>query len=234
MVNTYKLVNPYIRGEFETKVKTKNSVEAARSFYNGLSEHFNNSVPKFYFTIQKGGSSKGKFFHFEVEESRKGDDVNFSIRPLELDNLEKTNELFISNFKNFKGRFNARRGSRKGSRKSSRRGSRKSSRKGSRKVSRKSSRKASKKASEKTSEKTSRKVSRSEISDRFEDDFEEDDFYRNALEYVPVASQPISYLYYDPLIYNLDSVFLPTFYAYLSPYVELNTSGLTLTQTYIN
>ena len=62
MVNTYKLVNPYIRGEFETKIKTKNSVDAAKKFYNALSEHFNNSVPKFYFTIQKGGSSKGKFY----------------------------------------------------------------------------------------------------------------------------------------------------------------------------
>ena len=212
MVNTYKLVNPYIRGEFETKLKTKNSVEAARKFYNSLSEHFNNSVPKFYFTIQKGGSSKGKFYHFEVEESRKGDDVDFSIRPLELENQNKTDELFVSNFKNFKGRFNARkRGSRK-----SRKGSRKS-RKGSRKGSRKSSRKES-----------------SERSDRFGDNFSEDDFYRSALEYVPVTSQPISYLYYDPLIYNLDSVFLPTFYAYLSPYVEINTSGLTYTQVYVD
>ena len=209
MVNTYKLVNPYIRGEFETKLKTKNSVEAARKFYNSLSEHFNNSVPKFYFTIQKGGSSKGKFYHFEVEETRKGDEVDFSIRPLELENAEKTDELFVSNFKNFKGRFNARRKSKR----SSKRGSRKSSKRGSR---------------------SSRKSERRESSDRFGDGFEEDDFYKSALEYVPVASQPISYLYYDPLIYSLDSVFLPTFYAYLSPYVELNTSGLTYTQVYVD
>ena len=231
MVNTYKPVNPYIRGEFDTKVKTKNSVEAARKFYNALSEHFNNSVPKFYFTVQKGGSNKGKFYHFEVEESRKGDDVDFSIRPLELENQEKTDELFVSSFKKFKGRFNARG---RGSRKSSRRGSRKSSRRGSRKSSRRGSRKSSRKASRKSSRRSSRKVSRRESSDRFGDNFEEDDFYRNALEYVPVASQPISYLYYDPLIYNLDSVFLPTFYAYLSPYVELNTSGLTYTQVYVD
>ena len=118
MVNTYKLVNPYIRGEFETKIKTKNSVDAARKFYNSLSEHFNNSVPKFYFTIQKGGSNKGKFYHFEVQESRKGDDVNFSIRPYELENQESADELFVSNFKQFKGRFNGNHGAkRRGSRK---------------------------------------------------------------------------------------------------------------------
>jgi hypothetical protein len=227
MVNSYKLVNPYIKGEFETKIKTKNSVEAARKFYSSLSEHFNNSVPKFYFTIQKGGSSKGKFFHFEVEESRKGDDVNFAIRPLELENQEKTNELFVTNFKKFKGRYNARgKGSRKSSRKKSRKGSRKSSSKKSRKGSRKSSRKKSRKGSRKSSESSS-------SSNDFGDNFEEEDFYRNALEYVPVASQPISYLYYDPLIYNLDSVFLPTFYAYLSPYVEINTwDGLVYNQSF--
>ena len=221
MVNTYKLVNPYIRGEFETKLKTKNSVEAARKFYNSLSEHFNNSVPKFYFTIQKGGSSKGKFYHFEVEETRKGDEVDFSIRPLELENAEKTDELFVSNFKNFKGRFNARRKSKR----SSRRGSRKSSKRSSKRGSRKSSKRGSR---------SSRKSERRDSSDRFGNGFEEEDFYKSALEYVPVASQPISYLYYDPLIYSLDSVFLPTFYAYLSPYVELNTSGLTYTQVYVD
>jgi hypothetical protein len=225
MVNTYKLVNPYIRGEFETKLKTKNSVEAARKFYNSLSEHFNNSVPKFYFTIQKGGSSKGKFYHFEVEETRKGDEVDFSIRPLELENVEKTDELFVSNFKNFKGRFNARRKSKRSSKRGSKRGSRKSSKRSSKRNSRKSSKRGSR---------SSRKSERRESSDRFGDGFEENDFYKSALEYVPVASQPISYLYYDPLIYSLDSVFLPTFYAYLSPYVELNTSGLTYTQVYVD
>ena len=44
MGNKYKLVNPYIKGEFETKLKAKNSIEAAKSFYNNLSEHFNNNV----------------------------------------------------------------------------------------------------------------------------------------------------------------------------------------------
>ena len=45
---------------------------AARKLYKKLSEHFNNSVPKFYFTIQKGGSGKGKFSHFIVKERKDG------------------------------------------------------------------------------------------------------------------------------------------------------------------
>lgn len=219
MVNSYKLVNPYIRGEFETKIKTKNSVDAARKFYNALSEHFNNSVPKFYFTIQKGGGKNGKFYHFEVSEKRNNDEVDFSIKPMNLDNQEQVDELFVENFKSFKGRFNGG-GKKRGSKRGSRKGSRKSSRKSSRRSSRRSSRKSSRK---------------SEVSGKFGDDFDEDYFYRNALEFVPVASQPISYLYYDPFVYNLESVFFPTFYAYLSPYVELNTrTGLTMTQVSIN
>ena len=210
MVNSYKLVNPYIKGEFETKIKTKNSVDAAKKFYNSLSEHFNNSVPKFYFTIQKGGGKNGKFYHFEVSEKRNNDEVDFSIKPMNLDNQEQVDELFVENFKSFKGRFNGG-GKKRGSR-SSRRGSRSSKKRGSRKSKR-----------------------TSEVLGKFGDEFDEDYFYRNALEFVPVASQPISYLYYDPFVYNLDSVFFPTFYAYLSPYVELNTrTGLTMTQVSIN
>ena len=53
MANKYVLVNPFISGEFKNTVKANNSNEAAKIFYNNISEHFNNAVPKFFFTIQK-------------------------------------------------------------------------------------------------------------------------------------------------------------------------------------
>ena len=54
MVNKYHLVNPYIDGDdFESSTNAKNSNEAANKLYSRISEHFNNSVPVFYFTIQK-------------------------------------------------------------------------------------------------------------------------------------------------------------------------------------
>ena len=53
MVNTYRLINPHIKGEFKTSLKSKNSIEAGKKFYKNLSEHFNNNIPEFYFTIQK-------------------------------------------------------------------------------------------------------------------------------------------------------------------------------------
>lgn len=185
MVNKYKLVNPYIKGEFETKIDASNSLEAAKTFYKNLSEHFNNSVPKYYFTIQKGGSGKGKFYHFEVNEKKKDDEVNYSIAPYKIDGEEKAVEQFIENFEKFKGRFNGKGGAKgKGRRKSKR---------------------------------SSKKYSDSSDS---EDSY---DFYREAKSYVPVTSQSLYYMYYDPLVYRLDSVYLPTYYAYATPYIEYAT-----------
>ena len=104
MSNTYKLVNPYIKGEFKTKLKTKNSIDAAKKFYKNLSEHFNNNVPRYYFTIQKGSSGKGKYYHFEVREKKVNEEVSYSIRPYKVkgkDNIEG----FLKNFNKFKGRL---------------------------------------------------------------------------------------------------------------------------------
>ena len=193
MGNKYKLVNPYIKGEFETKIGAKNSVEAAKTFYKNLSEHFNNNVPKFYFTIQKGGSGKGKFYHFEVKEKKVNDSVDYTIKPFEIKGEEEAMNQYLENFEHFKGRFNGgakRKGSRKGSKKSSRRSSR-------------------------------------HLDDEISS--ESDDFYREAKSYVPVASSPFYYMYYDPLLYKVDSVFIPAYYAYVSAFSEINTRLGTMT-----
>jgi|LauGreDrversion4_2_1035121.scaffolds.fasta_scaffold664020_2 hypothetical protein len=189
MVNKYKLVNPYIKGEFETKVDAKNSVEAAKVFYKTLSEHFNNSVPKFYFTIQKGGSGKGKFFHFVVNEKRKNEDVDYSIKPYEIKGEEQAMKNYLANFENFKGRYNG--GARKGSRSRSKKSSRKSS----------------------------KHVDISSDSS--------DAYYREATSYIPVASQPFTYMYYDPIVYQVDTVFFPTFYSYNTPFLLFNANTST-------
>ncbi len=196
MSNKYKLVNPYIKGEFETKVGAKNSVEAARTFYKNLSEHFNNNVPRFYFTIQKGGSGKGKFYHFEVKEKKVNDSVDFTIKPFEIKGEDEAMKQYLENFNQFKGRFNGG---------ANHNGSRKGSRKGSKKSSKRSSRKYDDSSSE------------------------SDDFYREAKSYVPVTSSPFYYMYYDPLLYKVDSVFIPTYYAYVSPFSEINTRFGTMT-----
>lgn len=176
MSNTYVLVNPYIQGNFKNKIIAKNSVTAGRAFYKNLSKHFNNAVPKFYFTIQKGESGKGKHYHFKVKEQRKEDDVSFTLEPYDIvggANIEN----FSKKLESFKDKF-AQAGGKKKSKKS-----------------------------------------RKQV-DSSEDDESSDD-YKRINSYVPVVNQPIYYWWYDPSVYRLDSYYIPTFYAYVTPIMEI-------------
>ena len=104
MVNTYVLVNPHIEGTFEKKIQAKNSVEAGKALYKSLSEHFNNYVPKFIFTIQKGTSGKGKNYSFITKESKDpavSDEVNFSIEPYQIKNEEQAYSRLHKGIKKF-------------------------------------------------------------------------------------------------------------------------------------
>lgn len=94
MSNEYNLVNPRIEGSLSTSVKSDNSFKAARKLYEALSEHFNNSVSTFHFTIQKGSSGKGKFYHFRVNESRKGDEVDYTLESVKIKNEEDKMKQF--------------------------------------------------------------------------------------------------------------------------------------------
>ena len=71
MVNSYLLVNPSLKGKFNTSLKARNSKEAANMFYTNLSLYFNNSIPEFHFSLQKGLEGHGKYYHFKVQEKRK-------------------------------------------------------------------------------------------------------------------------------------------------------------------
>ena len=95
MVNSYVLVNPHLEGDFKTKIKAKNSKEAAQKFYKELSGHFSNAVPLFHFTIQKGGSGSGNHYHFEVTEDRKEQKVDFNIKKIDLKDESKVLDKFV-------------------------------------------------------------------------------------------------------------------------------------------
>ena len=184
MVNTYHLVNPSIAGNFNSKIKARNSIEAANMLYKSLSEHFSSSIPKFYFTIQKGSSSLGQYYHFKVSETTKADEVNFTIRPYNVEN----NEINVRNFKNNLNRFKA---------------------------------KFEQLGGKKGKVKKSKKVKSSDSDSDSDLDVSSDELYKRVQSYVPVT-QPIYYWWYDPYVYNLNSVFLPTFYSYLNPLMELS------------
>ena len=190
MVNSYKLVNPHIEGEFNLIKKAKNSQAAANIFYNELAEHFNNSVRQFNFTIQKGSSGEGKMFHFQVKEQRNKNEVNFTISPLKIKGETELVGQFKEKLAAFKQKFNSEQGGGKKAKKNHKK----------------------------------KKMSSSESSSDSDSDSDSDlteNYYRRAKKYLPV-NQPIYYWWYDPYLYNMDSLYMPTFYSYVTPYIELS------------
>jgi hypothetical protein len=188
MPNNYRLVNPHIEGELKTTLKSANSMNAAKTFYKNLSEHFNNNIPSFYFTIQKGTSGNGKYYHFVVKESKNKNEVDFKVEPYVISDNNLT-EGFKKRLDTFKSKFEQAGG------------------------------KSNKSRKHKKSKK-SRKDS-SDSSDSDSDLSSSDDFYKKAQSYKPLVNPPLYYWWYDPSLYGLDSVFIPTFYSYLTPYIEL-------------
>jgi hypothetical protein len=174
MTNSYVLVNPYIKGEFKNTIKAENSTIAAKIFYKNLSEHFNNAVPKFYFTIQKGTSGKGKFYHFQSKEKRNNDEVSFTIKPYNI--LNENMDSFKERLTKFKNKIQ------KGGK--------------------------------------HKKTKKHDSSESDSDSSDSEHYIKNISTYTPLVNQPIYYWWYDPYVYKLDSVFIPTFYAYVTPLIE--------------
>ena len=93
MVNKYTLINPHVKGEFSSTVESNNSLQAAKQLYESLSEHFNNNIPEFFFTIQKGGDKNGTQYHFKISEKKEKNDVNYSIEQFSDTNADKMDKL---------------------------------------------------------------------------------------------------------------------------------------------
>jgi hypothetical protein len=186
MANSYTLVNPLVQGEMKTELSANNSIDAARQFYKLLSEHFSNAVPKFHFSIQKGDNSD-KLYHFEVVETRKKDNVSFTISPFEgvssLEASKFTNKYNIAK-KNLQPLQEGGKSKRK-------------------------QKKTKKSRKHKDSESESESSSESEV-----------DVYTS---YIPLINynQPIYYWWYDPSIYKLESYFIPTFFQYSTPILQI-------------
>lgn len=183
MVNTYQLVNPHIAGTFDTKIKAKNSKEASNIFYKNLSEHFSNSIPQFFFTIQKGSSGNGKYFHFKAQEERNEDEVSFKILSYELQNENKIND--------FKNSLNEIKDKIQGGGKKRSKGRKNRSRR-----------------------------SRRDDSSDSDSEYLYDDIYSRASTYIPTT--PMYYWWYDPNLYDVKQIYIPSFYSYMTPYIQIS------------
>lgn len=56
-------------------------------------------------------------------------------------------------------------------------------------------------------------------------DSSESDIYQMAKRYKTTTQPPIYYWWYDPYIYKIDKLYLPSFVVPVTPYVELNLSS---------
>jgi len=95
MVN-YKLVNPVIRGELKSTVSSDNINDAADKIWNKISAHITNDVPNFAFSIKD--MSDDSLYHFQVSEkktgNKHGDRVTYNIKQLKI---KKENENKLKN-----------------------------------------------------------------------------------------------------------------------------------------
>jgi hypothetical protein len=243
----YMLVNPYIEGTTAKVFKADNAMKAAKSAYETVSKYFNNSVYNFKFTLLKlksdavkpkssrsrsrsrsnsrsrtsrskqssrlskfnlkkyGSNSDNKrfsaenFSHFIVNENvGSKNEVEFLIKPYEgkIDNIKS----LIDNVINIQSKMS-------------------SATKSGNTLGRLSD-SANSSASAQTSDLVKKiqdggKHSKRSKYDDNEDEDDSPDFYVKQSYY-----NPISYWYYNPSMYSLDRLYLPTFVSPLSfPYV---------------
>ena len=79
---SYKLVNPYIKGDFDSTFKASTPLKAADKCWTELSQYFTNNVPKFAFTLER--TTDGKFFHFSINEKQTGSSVDYKIAEIKM------------------------------------------------------------------------------------------------------------------------------------------------------
>lgn len=203
MVNTYQLVNPYIKGKMKTSIKAKNSIEAATQLYSSMSEHFSNALPKFLFTIQKGGSLESKMYHFQVTEKRNSDNNEVTFKLEEFKGPpEQLIDQFKSKLKNHIQKIEQDGGAKK--------------------------KKHSKRSKSSKHRKKSKNSSDSE-SDSESDFTSSDDMYIKTRKYY--YTQPIYSWWYDPFAYGVEDIYLQTFYSWATPPVIMIGAHSTPTPT---
>lgn len=212
---SYTLVNPYIVGKFDKSFDGKTPLAAADKAYNALSKYFNNNIPKFYFTLQEGGQKNiledtsemsdspqiggsSKFHHFVVKEKKEGNDANYTISEYNISNTKHLN-TFAGKLNNFRLKQSG----------------------GLRDLDDSSSSMSDSDSSSSLSDLKGGKHhglddSSSSSSDSWLED-EDDHLYKKKFKLAP-----ISYWWYDPQVYFLKKIYIPTFVSTITPYVQLD------------
>ena len=79
----YDLINPRILGNFNTSYNVENGLEAAKTFWNDLSQHITNNMPELIITFK---NDRDDLYHYKITEkisggSKTADTVIKEIKP---------------------------------------------------------------------------------------------------------------------------------------------------------
>jgi hypothetical protein len=69
--------------------------------------------------------------------------------------------------------------------------------------------------------KKSKKSKKHNVSES-DSDSDDDHNYKRVNSYITTYDQPFYYWWYDPSIYRLSSYYIPTFYSYVTPLIEIS------------
>lgn len=169
MSHEYTLVNPTIKGSMKTSFSCSSDSEAGNKAWTELSQHLTGFVPKFHFTLQKGGR---KLKHFVVSEMKENKEVKFKIKPYKL----KMTADQIDSF--FRARNN------------------------------------NKQIGGKRKKKYIKEEDDSSSSSSSSDEYSNNQLY--------LYANPVTYYWYNPYLYQIETMFVPTFAVPIVPYVEID------------
>lgn len=173
---------------------TRKAVKAKNS-YLAARQLYENLADHFSNSIPKFNitimKGNNKFYSFSIKENKQGNEVKYSIQPIKIKNSKLKYKKLQEKISKFKNKTLGG---------------------------------AKKRKSKKTKRKSKKtKSDDSDFSDDIDIDFFDDseNYYKRTTNYVPFVGSPLDYIYYNPFFYDLDDIYIPTFYTYTKPLIHL-------------
>ena len=100
MKNNYTLINPQIKGNLDTSVKSSNSMRAMRKIYDKVSQYFTSPVQSIYMTIRNDDRNEMHHFHITEKNKSESNKVSYLISRLEGNFPDKINNELLKKSSN--------------------------------------------------------------------------------------------------------------------------------------
>ena len=187
----YDLVNPRILGNFNTSYNVENGLEAAKTFWNDLSQHITNNVPELIITFK---NEKDDLYHYKIIEKLSGGSKNadITIKEVKPKISQKVKRDFLNEVSKVQKNITNQMVNQEGGKKKRYEGK-----------------------NDNSSDSSSSSSSSSDLSS----DAEEGNDYYDFSRYKRL-SQPIVYWWYTPILYKTVKLYTPTFAVPLMPYIR--------------